>query len=304
VLLRWLKYQYRCLFSDQVEVFIQPHRIELLRITRSLQNRFQPRVLRQQVIDLPCADDGSDPWITVSAKLTHALKHDDWQKSSVVVILSNHFVRYTTIPWHPDLRSTAEQQAYLAHTFQLAFGDTAKHWDMRMSAAGYGKDNLASAVPMHIIQHLQFACTEAELPLTAIQPHLMRTLNQSFAQVKRMAASDRACLYHGQSKAYTCWFVAIQQDRLCLALIENGNWRLIKNILVEHDISEQVAAHLQRETINHNVTGKPVVLLNWPSLHHGQSLRLEEYAVVKILENHFPRPSLKAAPTIQKWGRV
>lgn len=304
MLLHWLKYQYYKLFKDTIEVFIQPHRIELLRIRQGLRSHFKPQIKRQLMLDMPVQMSMEEGWPAMMVRLTQQLNHPDWQGATVTAVLGNHYVRYSTVPWHAALASAVERQAFLSHTFQQIFGDTAKQWDMRMTPAGYGKDSLASAVPFYIIQNLQSACQQAQLPLTAIQPHLVRTLNQSFAQVKRMSITNRACLHQERSKAYTCWFVSIQHDRLCLAFIEDGHWRLIKNILVEPDISEQIAAQLQRETINHNILGRPAVLLYWPALSQGQSLKLEDYTVVKILQTPFIQSSTQHASKALRWESV
>jgi len=274
VLLHW----FNTLFKDELRVFIQPSRIELLRLKRSLKSGLKQQLVHQQVIDVAKNTDAAaaqaEQWSGLIAALKNALKSENWRGARPEVVLSNHFVRYAVIPWNTGLSGSSERQAYLTHCFYLIFGDAMKNRDLRMADSGFGKSTIASAVSNDLVRALHDAFQQANMRLAAIYPHLPLAMNQSLKLHKKRSLSQ----------LNSFWFVVVQNDRLCLALIENRSWRVVKNVLVGNDVSRQITALIQREMINCNLSIKPPVLLYWPEYNHNHQLELEEHTVIKVFQ--------------------
>lgn len=299
MLLHWFKsFGIASLFFDEVRVFVQPRRIVLMRLVRTLKSGFKQKVLHKQVIEIPQnvepatsdSDHNQGVYQNLQQCLRLALSHKKWQGAIPTVIVSNHFVRYAVIPWKIELAVAAERQAYMQHCFSLAYGDVAKTWDLRMSEPVFGQPAIASAIHEGLLQRLHAVFSEFDMPLAAVHPHLMLAINQTVTQVSQ------------QKRALTFWLVAIQNGRVCLTLLENGGWRAVKNVTIEADVSEQVTALIQRETVNCNVSFEAPVLLYWPESHHAQPLKLPQQKTIKVLPHPFDLQNSQASNVSATWS--
>lgn len=296
--LHWFKsFGLQALFFDELRVFVQPRRIVILRLTRTIKTGLKQIVVHKQVIEIPQkiepvgpnADQTQSLYQNLIQCLRLVLSHKKWQGAVPTVIVSNHFVRYAVIPWNIELAVESERQAYMQHCFSLAYGDVVKTWDLRMSEPVFGQPAIASGIHLGLLQALQSVFAEFDMKLTAVHPHLMLAINQTVTQVNK------------QKRALTFWLVAIQNGRVCLTLLENGGWRSVKNVAIEADVSEQVAALIQRETVNCNVKFEAPVLLYWPESHHAQPLKLAEQKTIKILPHPFDLQNSQTSNASVNW---
>lgn len=297
MLLHW----FNTLFKDELRVFIQPRCIELLRLKRSLKSGLKQQLVHRQVIDIAentdttaARKEQAEQWPELIAALKPALESERWRGARPAVVLSSHFVRYAVIPWNTKLSGSSERQAYLTHCFSLVFGDAMKNRDLRMADSGFGKSTIASAVSNDLVRAMHEAFQQANMRLEAIYPHLPLAVNQSLIEVKKRNL--------GQVDSF--WFVAIQHNRVCLALIEGGSWRLVKNVLMEQDVSRQVMALIQREIVNCIVSAKLPVLLYWPECKQNQSLKLEGFTVIKVFQRPLSKLGAQVGSLMQGWGMV
>jgi hypothetical protein len=236
--------------ADRLRVFVHPQHLVLLRIKRGL----KPLAVDRQLIPLAVAE-GEAPWEPALSSLRTALEKPGWQGLVPTVVLANHFVRYAVIPWNDELAGRDEQQAYLRHCFELAYGEASRQWDLRMSAGGVGKPALASAIPQALLAGLEAELERAGMRCRAIYPHLMLTANQAISQVRE----GSFCL------------VAIERGRACLALIEHGAWRAVRNLPMAQEELAHLPALIRRESIIHGLdTGHWQVVCHWPESDHGE----------------------------------
>jgi len=289
VLLHWFK----SLFKDELWVFINPQRMVFLRITRSLNNGLKQQIVDKQVIDLPqnIADKchESQDWKILTKHLKQALNNTKWQGTMPTVIVSNQFARYAIIPWNTELAVEAERQAYMQHCFNLVYGEPAKAWDLRMSEPDFGKPAIASAIHLSLLTALHDVFAEAGMTLSAVYPQLMLAINQTISEVKK------------QKKALSFWLIAIQSERVCLTLLIDGGWRLVKNVSIEADVSTQVTALIQREIVNSNISDEMPVLLYWPESRNNQPLKLANHKAIKVLPHQFDMQNSQAANSLPDW---
>lgn len=257
MLLRWFNaLLLKSGFRDELQIFIQPQCLVMLRIKRRFGNI---TIVERQTMAFEATEEANttaiqsvsqDLWRPAISALGSALKESRWKHAIPTIVLSNHFVRYAIIPWNTELANAAERDAYLRHCFILTYGEAARQWDLRLDPAGFGQPALASGISKVLQEAIIIELEQARLPAQSIHPSLMLAANET---------RD----YLGKEKAATSmWFVALEPGRLCLVLIEKGQWRSIKSIAAEADISRQLQALIQRESImaGLDTTHWPVVI--------------------------------------------
>ena len=209
----------KSLFFNELCLFIQPQRIILLQLNRPIKHGLKPLLMHKQIIELPLEvgvnADFKQQQAIIQA-LAQLLTCAQYQKTVVSVVLSNHFARYAIIPWDAALTAEFERQAFMQHCFSLAYGEPAKTWNLCMNLPDFGKNTIASAIAQSFLQDLHGVFSDAGVDLMAVHPHLMLAINQTLSQVKK----------HHQDSSF--WLVAVQSGQLCLAVVERGDWRLVK----------------------------------------------------------------------------
>lgn len=229
------------LFQDRLCIYMHPQYLSAMRLRSGLKRG----IVRHQRIGL--AEAAAGDWQPACAALSRLLEHKDWQQARPEIVLSNHFVRYAIIPWNDSVAGQDERQSYMRHCFQAIYGELVQGWDLRMHDAGYGRPSLASAVDKSLINAVVEMCGLASMRLQKMHPQLM------------LAANGLAEL------PPSFWLVAIESGRLSIALVDNGDWRVVKTMAVEHDFERHVHAIIQRESVLHMAAAAswPVVC-HWP----------------------------------------
>ena len=247
---------------DELRISVEPRRLVMLRVKRGSGNavidrqviEFEPAVLPASAEALnPVAARAAfqDSWRPSVAALRTALRDPRGQDASPRVVLSSHFVRYAIIPWNAELANAAERDAYLRHCFVLAYGEVARQWDLRLSPAGFGQAALASGISTALLEAIRIEFEQAGMKAGNVHPHLMPALNETWKYLGKAQTGK------------SFWFVSIEPGRLCLGLMENGQWRLFRSHATEADISGQLQALIQRESI---MTG--IDTSHWPVIVH------------------------------------
>ena len=249
MLLHW----FRSLVGDELRIFVHPDYVLLTHLKREQHANFKQQIVHQQVLNV----DLSEPlnqWEALKTGLSEALKSDIWQRIikqgiSAKLIISSHFARYAIIPWSAELAVEKERQAYMRYRFNTIFGDAIKAWDMRMSEPVFGQPTIASAVDAELLSVLHQVLSACHVKVASISPYLMLAINQSIQQIKQ------------QNIDSSFWLGVIESERLCFALVEDGNWRLVKNVATETDVRRQIHTLIQREMIDSHVQSVlPVVI--------------------------------------------
>jgi len=142
-----------------------------------------------------------------------ALRTLEWpRRAAVTVVLSNHFVRYSLVPWNAALADAAEEEAYVRHHFTRIHGERAKSWRLRWSPEPGDAPRLASAVDAVLIDGLKSSIT-GKARLVSVQPYLMAAANRARHSVPAGGA----------------WLVLAEPERACIALHDGGRWRSVHN---------------------------------------------------------------------------
>lgn len=224
------------LYGSELRVLVQPSTIEICLLKRDFLHGFKARIIKQQLIQ---SDESSTETIApkLLRKLAQSLTYPAWQSVAPVVVLSNAFVHYAVLPWNAEITNKTERAAYLQHTFVNQFGDTSKHWHLSAYAAGYSKASIASGVNQALLAQLEATFYAAEMPLKVVNPLLMQATNQALAHLRK----------HKLPQSF--WLACVENQHLVLALLMDGDWKSVRNMAAEVDLSAQIKTQIQREAV-------------------------------------------------------
>jgi hypothetical protein len=189
----------------------------------------RPKLARKEIILVDPSPDAL-PWQAAVDALPAALSSDT--RAEVTVILSNHFVRYTLLPWDPNVKSKSEWLAFARHRFAEIHGTLAEQWVVRVSESAPRAARVASAVDQPLIDTLVARLQDAGATLISIQPYLMAAFNR----LRRAIGRD------------SCWLVVEEPGRLTLALILRGEWFAIRGRRKDEAWRESLPQILERES--------------------------------------------------------
>ena len=177
------------------------------------------------------AHDGND-WAGAAEALAAVLRETACKR--LRVILSCHFTHYQLVPWRDDLNDAEEELAVVRLGFAETFGDAASRWSIRLSDEAPGAPRVAAAVDTGLIGAIEQTAKAAKARLLSIQPFLAAATNSWRGRFNRGSSS---------------WLVLHEQNRACLALIENGRWRWVRCVRVGADWSERLPELVEHETL-------------------------------------------------------
>lgn len=221
------------LLRDELRVVLSPDQLVLIRIAREFTRRgLVRRVIAKELV--PCASvaGGEAPWDGAIKALEAALPGAvNSRRAFATLILSNHFMRYTLVPWSEALSDEAEQMSYAQHCFRQAYGAAAENWELRLSLGPAGAPQLASAVDVRLLQALRLLFSQAGVALESVQPHLMAAFNNCRPSLQNRSA----------------WLVLFEPGCLCLVLLQQGRWTSVRSMRIGADWLEQLPQILERE---------------------------------------------------------
>jgi len=213
--------------ANRVLVALAPTDVALLRLEGTL----RPRVVEKRV--LVCDPvEGAEPWRGAVSSLSAVAAELKNTRARVTVVLSNHFVRYALVPAAERLDRPEEQLAFAQYQFARIHGERSKSWKIRLSTAPAGAARVASAIDSGLLEKIE-ACfpPDGKARLVSVQPYLMSAFN----------------CWRDAVPASGAWFLLVEPQRSCLALIEDGRWTALRNTRGEFDDLEQWAELLDRE---------------------------------------------------------
>jgi hypothetical protein len=204
-------------------------RIELHaeRITvTTVERGWRPKTGKPQVIPVPSAGNGGG-WATAVVALRAWMVEHQPAASDVELVLSDRYARYLLVPWHDQIKTTAEISALGRACFSSAFGPVAEGWEVELDLGEYGVPGIACAIDRELLQEVRALCAAHALRLTVIETVFMRVFNRRRAQLGNAAL-----------------IAVIESGRCVLASVRNGNWHSIRALA-----ADDVATLLEREIL-------------------------------------------------------
>lgn len=228
---------FAALHGSELRVLLQPNKIELHLLKTDVLAGFKTKSIKRQVIEAEDEAPVGKISTKLLTKLGDALQTSIWQKAAPVAVFSNAFVHYAVLGWNAEISGKQERNAYLQHSFLQHFGEASKRWLLCEHLAGYGQMSIASGIDQALFNQVEVVFDKANMPLKAAHPLLMLAMNRAIAYLKINKS--------GQS----FWLACFESERLTMALIVQGEWKLVRNVPLESDADLQLRTLIQRETI-------------------------------------------------------
>jgi len=220
------------LWRDELRVVLAPEQVVLVRLGWALTKRgLIPRLEEKSVVDCAPTAAGDAAWDAPLNTLEVEMPRLLARRTVAQVILSNHFVRYTLMPWSETLSNAAEDVAYARHCFRQLYGADAEQWELRLSPERAGLPRLVSAVDARLLAALRGVFERNGVALASIQPRLMAAYNNSRLTLKNSSA----------------WFALLEPGCLCLALLQDGRWASVRTMRIGSDWRDTLSRALERE---------------------------------------------------------
>ena len=226
------------LSRNELRITLCPAHVAMLAIEHRLTGRGMGRALRAQEI-VPAVALGASGQFSARRQYDAVLTGLDaflpafaGRKFAATVILSNHFMRYVLVPWSDKLSDEAEQLAYARHCFAEVYGETVRHWEIRLSPGEEGEPQLASAVDQRLLVSLRQILSRHDIGLVSIQPHLMAAWNGAYPMLRRRSA----------------WLALVEPGRLCLGLLHQGRWQRVRSQRIASGWLAAMPQILERES--------------------------------------------------------
>lgn len=209
------------LWRDELRILLTPREVRLQRRARGA----RAIMVEQQA----AAVTGADPfdWAAAMQTLAGLLAQRPRRGADAVVILSNHFVRYTRVPASELLVTRDDELRFAKQDFARVYGAAAEHWHVALSPAADGAA-VASGVPSGLVDALRAALTACGLRPKSLQPALVAGFNAA-----------RSALPAGPMR-----LVAVEPGMAVSALLAPG-WQRIRSQRITG--SDDVERIVQRE---------------------------------------------------------
>lgn len=211
---------------DRLHAALTPARVDVLRLS-AFRRRDAVHIERT-----PVAGGAAQPaWRGAVEAFAQALAGIAPRGGRCSIVLSNHYCRYVLVPGDAGLANARERETYARLQFEHVYGAAvASGWDVRVGEGPAGAARLACAVDRALVDELERACGAATVAVASVTPMLC-------------AAFDR---HRARFTSHRFWFAAAEEGRLCLAAVENRQWRSIASQRTTGDPGEELGAMLER----------------------------------------------------------
>lgn len=228
-------------WRDRLQIFFAPRQVSVTRFPKGLHygvpknGRLNYSWLKSKAlttISAVCQEKpGNVLWASPLEELERCL--EGARGSEAVITVSNHFVRYSVLPAQKDITNPAELNTYAEFHMREVFGERVAAWILSIGAWDPCHGGVCAAVDRELFEQLEELATRCKVRLQYMEPYL----TSAFDRFRKRFRDARS------------WFAVVEDGRLCLALLEDGAWRHIRNRRIAHDINDELLAALDQEAI-------------------------------------------------------
>lgn len=158
------------LWRDELRILLTPQRVVLQRRGRGMGT----------AVGAPLSVEvgSADPfrWAAAIEALAGLLAQRPCRGADAVVILSNHFARYTLVPASDLLVTREDELRFAQQDFARIYGPAAERWHVAVSAGGDGP-SVASGVAVDLVDALRATLAAHGLRPKSLQTGLMALFN-------------------------------------------------------------------------------------------------------------------------------
>jgi len=172
-----------------------------------------------------------EPWRSPVAALGDALASLP-PGTQCRVIVSSAFARYAFVPFSAALVDRKANEMLAEHVFRHVHGEQAQAWSCRVAHAAVGRKRMACALDAALLDAIESAARNSGVALGVIEPALIAAFNGARSKLPG-----------------SCWFAAVEPDRIALGLLRDGDW---VHLAAERSAGEpeaQLARMLARESL-------------------------------------------------------
>ena len=218
------------LWRDHIQVFIAPERLDLVRVSRSLKGLGRTIESPKKMFSCKCASDQA-AWKSPVGKFESLMK--EATDTEVRITLSNHFVRYVTLPPQSEITKPTEVDAYATFRLREIYGERADGWKHSVSAWNPLEGAICAAIDADLIEQLEEITKRYRIKIKSIEPYLASVFDSCKQQFRT-------------PKIY---FALVETGRICIALLINGTWQNIRNQRILSCMEEELLVALDQEAI-------------------------------------------------------
>ena len=217
-------------WRDQIQIFIAPERVDLVRISRGLK-RLGKSAQLPRVTHTCTSDPDQSIWEAPLQKFEELIK--DKTDTEVMITLSNHFVRYVTLPPQMDIKKPSEVYAYATFRMREVYGERVDKWIISVSSWDPSEGAICAAINHDLMARLEEIAIRNKIKLKDVEPYLA----SSFDHWKKQLFGPNV------------YFALVETGRICIALLTNGIWQNIRNQRILYRIEDELLAALDQVAI-------------------------------------------------------
>ncbi len=214
------------LWRDQIQVFLAPERVDLVRTARGFKpvQSAKVTVLCEQVQGVPA-------WDSALRQLEQKL--GDAAGAGLSMTLSNHFVRYIALPPQAEITSPEEVKSYAIFRMREVYAERADFWILSVSEWSPVNGAVCAAIPRELMARVEEMAARHQFKLKEIEPYLA----SAYDRWQKLLRGDKI------------YFVVIETGRICVALLINGTWYSIRNQRILQNVADELLAALDQEAV-------------------------------------------------------
>lgn len=231
------------LWRDAVVAYVAPRRIALQRWARGLR-----RTLAAS-LDVTLDARSGDAFPAAFARLSELLADSQWQSADAQVILSDHWVRYATVPAPAVTLDADGRLSHARYVLADRFGDSLAQWTLALTDSPPGQPYVACATPAPMRTELGDLFASAQLNLTSLQPQLVVSFNT----------------WRHRLPAAESWFITVDHGSLAAVHVLDGVWHRVHTARLSADWWVEIQRLRALGTLIERETGSLGVFIDAPT---------------------------------------
>ncbi len=214
------------LWRDQIQVFLAPERVDLVRTSKGI----KPTQTAKTTAFCEFAH-GAAAWQPALQQLEKNLINV--ARTDLTITLSNHFVRYVTLPPQAEIATPEEVKSYAQFRMRDIYAERMNSWALSVSEWDPITGAICAAIPQALMTQLDDMAARHQCKIKEIEPYMTSVF-------------DRWQKLLSGTKIY---FAVIETGRICVAILSNGIWHSIRNQRILHSTADELLAVLDQEAI-------------------------------------------------------
>ncbi|MBS0299674.1 MAG: hypothetical protein JSR32_07065 [Proteobacteria bacterium] len=214
------------LWRDRIQIFLAPGQIDWIRSARG----FKP-VQAAKVTVLCEPMQGAPLW---RAALQQLEKHlTEVSNTELTITLSNHFVRYVTLPPQAEIMTPEEVNAYAAFRMREIYAERVDAWVLSVSEWNPLTGAVCAAIPRDLLTELEKMAARLQCKLKEIEPYFASV----YDHWQKLLDSEKT------------YCAVVETGRMCISTQIGGVWYSIRNQRIVHSVADELLAALDQEAV-------------------------------------------------------